>query len=415
MRTRGPGAATMLRRALRGLAAHPLRALLTTVGIVMGVAALTATIAIGNGAKALIGSEIRSLGSNILLVQPGSARDGAVRLGAGSAASLTHADADAISAEIPGVVVAAPAVAAEAQVVRAGRNWSTLVGGVPPGYLIARDWTLADGRPFTAQEAQRAAKVALIGQTLAERLFPDASPLGARIRIGDVPVQVIGVLAAKGQSAAGHDQDDVALIPLKTAKIRVFGDGGADRRAVDLILVKLAAAEAIAPAAERIRLLLRQRHRIAAGAPDDARVIDPIAAMEAETAILDDLRLLLSALASVSLVVAGITIANIMLVAVAERTRDIGIALAVGARPGDVMAELLLEAALLALLGGLAGVALGFAITSVVALALGWAVPLGFGAVALGLGLAALVGLGAGIVPALTAARTDLVAALRSE
>ena len=402
--------------ALRALRVNALRSALAMLGIVVGVAAVITMVAIGGGASLRIAEQIRSLGANLLLVQPGSAREGAVRLGAGSRPTLTDGDAQAIAADLPAVHVAAPSVAGNAHLVRGNRNWSTLIGGVVPAYLIARDWRVERGRGFTVEELNGAAKVALLGTTVAERLFEDEDALGQVVRIANVPFTVVGVLGAKGQNAAGRDQDDVALIPLPAARLRVLGGrSGANPRAVDFILVKVADGAAIGGAEEQIRALLRQRHRLAPDAEDDFRLSNPAAAMDAEAAATRSLALLLAAVAAVALLVGGIGIMNVMLVSLAERTREIGLRLAVGARARDIRRQFLIEALTLSGVGGLAGVLLGIGSAGAIAQALGWAVLISPGMLLLAFASAAAVGVFFGFYPALRASRLDPIEALRFE
>ncbi len=406
-----------LRIAFRAVRANALRSALTVLGVVIGVAALIAMIAISGGAHSQVAEQIRSLGANLLLVQPGSTNRGAVRLGAGSRQSLTEQDAAAIADEVPGVLVTAPTIAGSAQLVRGNLNWSTLVGGVTPAYLTARDWRVRTGRPFTPEELDSAAKVVLLGTTVVEKLFADEDPLGRWIRIGSVPFTVIGVLDEKGQAAAaGRDQDDVALIPLSAAKLRLLGGRGkANRRAVDFILVKVAAAGAVPTVREQIRRQLRQRHRLAADAEDDFQVREPAETMQAQAAATRSLSLLLTAVASISLVVGGIGIMNTMLAAVTERTREIGLRQAIGARRRDVRNQFLVESVLLCLLGGLAGVALGVAAAAAFADLAGWPILVSPAVVLLAVAFAGTVGMFFGLYPAHKAARLDPIEALRFE
>jgi len=406
-----------MRSATRALRANLLRSALTMLGIVIGVAAVIAMVAVGSGAQTQVADQIRSLGANLLLVQPGSSRDGAVRLGAGSRHSLTEDDAAAIAAEVPGVLTAAPTVAGSSHLVHGNLNWSTLVGGITPDYLIARDWSVTSGRPFTAQEAESAAKVVLLGATTATELFPNEEPLGQGIRIANVPFTVVGVLGEKGQAAAsGRDQDDVALIPLSAAKLRVLGARSqVSRQSVDFILVKAMSTAAMAGVQQQIELLLRQRHRVAPGADDDFQVREPAAAMEAQAAAARSLTLFLAAVASVSLLVGGISIMNITLVSVTERTREIGLRQAVGARRRDIRNQFLIEAVMLCLLGGLTGIALGIAAAVAIAELVGWPIFISPLAVIVAFGFAGAVGVFFGFYPAHKASRLDPIEALRFE
>jgi putative ABC transport system permease protein len=406
-----------LRCALRAVRSNVLRSTLTMRGIIIGVAAVIAMVAIGSGAQNQVTDRIRSLGANLLLVQPGSTSQGAVRLGAGTRPSLTEDDAAAIAREVPGAVVAAPTVSGTAQVVNGNLNWSTQANGITPDYLIARDWQVEKGRTFTREEVDGAAKVALLGTSVVEKLFQGADPLGQVVRIASVPFTVVGVLADKGQNAGtGRDQDDTVLIPLTAAKVRVLGARGkVSQRAVDFILVKGASPEAMAPVQEQIRQLLRQRHRLAADAGDDFQVREPAAAMAAQAAATRSLTLLLAAVASVSLVVGGISIMNIMLVSVTERTREIGLRQALGARRRDVRNQFLIEAIVLCAFGGLAGVLLGIGVTIAIAKLAGWPVFISPAAMVLSFGFANAIGMFFGFYPAHKASRLDPIEALRFE
>ena len=406
-----------MRSAVRALRANLLRSALTMLGIVIGVAAVIAMVAIGSGAQTQVDDQIRSLGANLLLIQPGSSRDGAVRLGAGSRHSLTEDDAAAIAAEVPGVLTAAPTVAGTGHLVHGNLNWSSLVGGITPDYLVARDWSVARGRVFTSEEMDVAAKVVVLGATTAEELFPDEEPLGQVMRIANVPFTVIGVLGEKGQAAAsGRDQDDVALIPLTAAKLRVLGARSqVSRKAVDFVMVKATSTDAMAPVQQQIEQLLRQRHRLTPATDDDFQVREPAAAMEAQAAAARSLTLFLAAVASVSLVVGGISIMNIMLVSVTERTREIGLRQAVGAQRRDIRSQFLIEAVMLCLLGGLTGIAVGIAAAIAIAELVGWPIFISPLAVVVAFGFAGAVGVFFGFYPAHKASRLDPIEALRFE
>jgi putative ABC transport system permease protein len=405
-----------VRIAMRMVTANPLRSALTMLGIVIGIAAVIAMVAIGSGAQQQVTNQIRSLGSNLVLVQPGSLNDGAVRLGAGRRVSLSQEDAAAIAQEVTGVVVAAPALAGQVHVVHANRNWSTFIGGVTPDYLIARDWRVERGREFTSAEVTAGAKVALIGTSLAAELFSGEEPIGATIRFGSVPFEVVGVLAEKGPSdAAGRDQDDVALVPLSTARLRLVGGSEVNRLAVHFILVKAASAEATTTLQDPIRMLLRQRHRLASAAADDFQLREPAAAMRAHVEATRSLTFLLAAVASVSLLVGGISIMNIMLVSVAERTREIGLRRAVGARKRDIKHQFLIEAMFLCLLGGIAGVCLGIGAAVALAKLAGWPVLVNPAAVIAAVSVAGAIGISFGFYPAMKASTLDPMDALRFE
>lgn len=403
--------------ALRAIRANLLRSALTMLGIVIGVAALIVMLALGDGAQDRVAEQIRALGSNLLMVRPGAAQDGAARAGAGSRDTLTEEDARAIALEIPTVLVAAPTVAGTGQLVYGNRNWEALVGGITADYLIAREWAIARGRPIVAADEATAAKVVLLGATTAARLFEREDPLGRTVRIANVPFSVIGVLAEKGAaSGSGRDQDDVALIPLATAKLRVLGARSQIRRsAVDFIMVKVVGEAALAPTQTAIERLLHQRHRIRAGQEDDFQVQEPSATMEAQAAAARSMTLFLGIVASVSVVVGGISIMNIMLVSVTERTREIGLRQALGARRSQVRDQFLVEAVLLCVFGGVAGIVVGVAVALGVAESLGWPVTITPQAVVLALGFAAAVGISFGYYPANKASRLDPIDALRFE
>jgi putative ABC transport system permease protein len=405
----------LLRIALRALAVNKLRSALTMLGIVIGVGAVIVMIAVGAGAQARVEEQIRALGSNLLLVMPGSTTAGGVRLGFGSASTLTEDDVAAINREIP-EALAAPAVRGAAQVIWGNTNWSTQIYGTTPEYLDVRQWPLAAGRSFEPAEMAAAAKVCLLGATVARQLFGDADPLDQSIRIKRVPFTVIGVLDVKGQSLMGTDQDDLVLVPLKTARSRVLGTASAARnRTVGTIWVKAADGVDTKELEGHVRSLLRQRHRIQPGADDDFSLRNLAEVMAAQEASSRVLALLLAAVASVSLLVGGIGIMNIMLVSVTERTREIGLRMAVGARTRDILGQFLVEAVTLSLIGGLAGVALGIGTSVLIAELAGWRIALSPEAVGLAVAFAFAIGVFFGFYPARKAARLNPVEALRFE
>jgi len=405
----------LLRIALRALAVNKLRSALTMLGIVIGVGAVIVMIAVGAGAQARVEEQIRALGSNLLLVMPGSTTAGGVRMGFGSGSTLTEDDVLAINREVP-EALAAPALRGSAQVIYGNTNWSTLVFGVTPEYLEVRQWPLVSGRGFEPGEMAGAAKVVLIGATVAKQLFGSTDPLDQSIRIKRVPFTVIGVLDTKGQSLMGTDQDDLVLVPIKTARSRVLGTASAARnRTVGTIWVKAADGVDTKTVEGQVRSLLRQRHRVQAGADDDFSLRNLQEVMAAQEASSRVLALLLAAVASVSLLVGGIGIMNIMLVSVTERTREIGLRMAVGARTRDILGQFLVEAVTLSLIGGLIGVALGVGGALAIAQLAGWRIVISPEAVVLAVAFAFVIGVFFGFYPARKAARLNPVEALRFE
>jgi putative ABC transport system permease protein len=407
--------AALLRIALRALAVNKLRSALTMLGIVIGVGAVIVMIAVGAGAQARVEDQIRALGSNLLLVMPGSTTAGGVRMGFGSGSTLTEDDVVAINREIP-EALAAPALRGNAQVVWGNSNWSTQIFGVTPEYLDVRQWPLVAGRSFEPAEMAGAAKVCLIGATVAKQLFGANDPLDQSIRIKRVPFTIIGVLDVKGQSLMGTDQDDLILVPIKTARSRVLGTASAARnRIVGTIWVKAADGIDTKIVEDHVRSLLRQRHRVQAGGDDDFSLRNLAEVMAAQEASSRVLALLLAAVASVSLLVGGIGIMNIMLVSVTERTREIGLRMAVGARTRDILGQFLVEAVTLSLIGGLVGVVLGIAGALAIAELAGWRILISPQAVALAVAFAFVIGVFFGFYPARKAARLNPVEALRFE
>jgi len=405
----------LLRIALRALAINKLRSALTMLGIVIGVGAVIVMIAVGAGAQARVEEQIRALGSNLLLVMSGATTAGGVRLGFGSNFTLSEDDAAAINREIP-EAIAAPALRGSAQLIWGNTNWSTQIYGVTPEYLDARQWPLAAGRVFEPAELSSAGKVCLLGATVAKELFGGADPLDQVIRIKRVPFTVIGVLETKGQSLMGTDQDDIVLMPISTARTRVLGSANVARqRSVGTIWVKASDGVDTKVIEDQVRSLLRQRHRLQAGADDDFSLRNLQEVMAAQEASSRVLALLLAAVASVSLLVGGIGIMNIMLVSVTERTREIGLRMAVGARTRDILGQFLVEAVTLSLIGGLIGVALGMGASYAIANFFGWRVLLSAQAVGLAVAFAFAIGVFFGFYPARKAARLNPVEALRFE
>jgi putative ABC transport system permease protein len=404
-----------IRSALSAIAGNALRSLLTMLGIVIGVAAVIAMVAIGSGARNLVDRQIRSLGANLAIVTPGNVTQGGARLGAGAASTLSDEDAAAISREIEGVAAAAPFVRGNAQVVAGGANWGTSVYAVDLEYFTAREWDIESGRSFDPEEIRRGEIVVLLGRTVARNLFGDSDPLDQTIRVRNVPFKVIGVMAPKGQSAFGQDQDDAIFVPLDAGRRRVIGRNYAKDRSVGSIFVKFEREDDIAPGIERMEALLRQRHRLLPDQENDFSVRNLTEVANTASASANTLSLLLAAVAAVSLLVGGIGIMNIMLVSVTERTREIGLRLAVGARPRDILGQFLIEATTLATIGGAIGVALGVGAAHAIANAAGWPSLISPNAVLVAVLFSGLVGIFFGFYPAQRAARLDPIEALRRE
>jgi putative ABC transport system permease protein len=401
--------------ALSALRANRMRSSLTMLGVVIGVAAVIAMVSVGAGATQRISQQIQSIGSNLIIVMPGSLTSNGIRLGSGAGQSLTEDDAAAIREECPSVAAAAPIVRTGAQVMAGNNNWATVIYGTTPDYLLIRDYQISDGQAFGEPELDSAAKVALIGQTVAEQLFGTAEPVGKSFRIRNVPFTVSGVLAPKGQSPGGQDQDDVVIIPLSTAKRQVTGANMANARSVGSIMVQAISPKATATAVTEVQALLRQRHHTQQGQDDDFTVRNLSEMLEAQEASAQIMALLLGAIASVSLIVGGIGIMNIMLVSVTERTKEIGIRRALGARNADILTQFLVEAITLSALGGVVGIGLGAGASWIIARVSDWSVLLSPGAIVLAFTFSALVGMFFGWYPARKAAHLDPVVALRYE
>ena len=404
-----------LRIALRALKVNKLRSILTMLGIIIGVGAVITMIAVGGGAQARVEEQIKSLGSNLMIIIPGSTTSGGVRMGGSSAQTLTEDDAWAITREVQEVQASAPSNRGTGQIIAGNSNWSTVIYGVTPEYMEVRDWFIVSGRGFEPQEVSGAGKVALIGQSVAKQLFGDADPVDQQIRIRKVPFTVVGMLDKKGQSMMGTDQDDVILVPLATARNRLFGNPQGKLRRVGVISVKVRDGQNMKEAEDRIRELMRQRHKLQPGAEDDFTIRNLTEILQAQEASSKVLALLLAAVASVSLLVGGIGIMNIMLVSVTERTREIGLRMAVGARASDILKQFLVEAVTLSLIGGLLGIALGLGGSLAIGEFAGWRTSLSPASVVLAVGFAAAIGIFFGFYPARKASRLLPIEALRYE
>lgn len=404
-----------LRTAGEALRANLLRSVLTALGIIIGVGAVIIMVAVGSGAESRVQDLIKSLGSNLMFVVPGSSSTQGVRQGRGTLTTLTVDDADAMVREIPSVLHAAPVVRGSGQVVFGNLNWSTTIQGIRRDNLEAREWVIENGRGIRPENLHAASKVALIGDTVREKLFGDDNGVGETIRIKRIPFKIIGNLAAKGETPTGQDQDDLVFIPLTTAKKRVLGGRRVAGNRVTFIVVKARSGGELAEAEEAITELLRQRHKIRPGDKDDFRVRNIAELLQKRQESSRIMSLLLAAVAFISLLVGGIGIMNIMLVSVTERTREIGLRMAVGASARDIMAQFLTEAVLISIVGGTIGIALGLGGAAIAAKIASWPLLVQPGSVLLAFGVAAVVGIFFGFYPARKASRLDPIEALRHE
>jgi len=405
-----------IRIALRSLRVNKLRSALTMLGIIIGVGAVIAMVAVGAGASARVAEQIQSLGSNLIIVLSGSVNTGGVRIGQGSQLTITEDDSASIAREIAAVQVSAPSIRGTSQVVFGNLNWSTGIQGVTADYFEARDWLVVSGRPISPEDVDGATKVALLGQTTVQNLFGgDMDPLGQIVRIKKVPFAVIGVLDRKGQNSWGQDQDDVILIPLSTAKKKVLGKSNSNPRAVQAISVKIRPGEDMSEAESQLRELLRQRHRLQPYQEDDFNVRNLSEILQTQEDSSKVMTYLLAAIASVSLLVGGIGIMNIMLVSVTERTREIGLRMAVGARGRDILGQFLIEAVTLSLIGGVIGIVAGVGGAEALSYFAEWRTLVAPQAIGLAFGFAAAVGVFFGFYPARKAARLGPIEALRYE
>jgi putative ABC transport system permease protein len=404
-----------LRTAWRALSTNLLRSILTMLGIIIGVAAVITMIAIGNGAQQRVEQEISGLGTNVMLVFAGSQATAGLRLGAQTGQNLTEEDAQAIAIEVPEVQVTAPSSRRSAQVILGNVNWGTSIVGTNASFLEVRDWALSSGRVFETEEISGSGKVAILGQTVVKELFGDEDPIDQTIRVQRVPVKVIGVLSPKGQNSSGTDQDDIVLVPISTFRNRIDGRVRGKLKRVGAIFVKVQQGQSMAAAEDGVRELLRQRLKVQVGLPDNFTVRNLTEVLKAQEDSSRVFGLLLAAVAGVSLLVGGIGIMNIMLVSVTERTREIGLRLAVGARGRDILRQFLIEAVTLSVIGGAVGVLLGLGATWAIAEFAQWQVVLSSQAVFLAVGFSAAVGVFFGYYPARRAAALLPIQALRHE
>jgi putative ABC transport system permease protein len=395
---------------LRALRRNKMRSILTALGIIIGVASVVAMVAVGNGAQARITNQVSALGQNLLTVFAGSKRSGGVNSGLGSASTITLTDADAIGREVTDVVAISPEVSASAQAIANGRNWSTTIAGESPDYLKIRDWKLAAGSMFTDREVRSAAKVAVIGSKTAHELFGPLNPVGQTVRVKNIPFVIIGLLESKGAGMGGQNQDDRIIIPYTTAMKRITGE-----KYLRSVNVQIVSAARMEVAQQQITSLLRQRHRLTADRDNDFNIFNQKEIADTVNSISKIITLLLGSIAGISLVVGGIGIMNIMLVSVTERTREIGIRIAVGAQPGDIKLQFLIEAITLSLFGGLIGVLLGIGASKLVAVVADFKAIVSTGSIILAFGVSFAIGVFFGFYPARKAARLDPIEALRYE
>jgi len=404
----------VLRVAIRALLRNKMRSFLTTLGVIIGVSAVIAMVAIGEGAKARVSEAFASMGSNILIVLSGSTTSGGARGGFGSMPTLTWDDLKAMRAESSAVRYAAPQLRSSASVISEDQNWGTSINGVSPEFFLIKDWPVASGSPISQSDIEGGTKVVVLGQTVAEKLYgPSADPVGQTVRIKNFPFQVVGVAARKGQSAMGQDQDDVVFMPYSTFQAKI--QGGLQKFIPGIVMVSANSSEDVSRAEKQISNLLRDRHHIAIGGDDDFSIRNMTEMATAQQEGVNTFTNLLASIAAVSLLVGGIGIMNIMLVSVTERTREIGIRMAVGARPRDVLAQFLVEALTLSSFGGIIGVLLGIFGARWLAGVLGWPILVRVDIIVIAVIFSGVVGVIFGLYPAQKAARLDPIDALRFE
>jgi putative ABC transport system permease protein len=400
---------SLLSMATGSILKNKMRTMLTMLGIVIGVGAVIVMVAVGNGAQKQIEAQIKNLGTNLIVVTPGSTAAGGASQGAQTFNRLTVADADKIKSDATLLSAVSPVIVTRTQVITGKGNWRTEIDGVSTDYLSIRDWSVTSGDLFTDDDVRAKRKVAVLGATIVKNLFPDSDPVGTQIQLGHVPFTVVGVLAAKGQTSSGVDQDDIVLVPYTTAQDRLSGF-----TFLGQILASASSPKDMAAAQEEIRGIMRDSHGLG-GSPDDFTVRDQTAIAQAATSTTSVMTGLLAAIASISLVVGGIGIMNIMLVSVTERTREIGIRMAVGARGSDVLTQFLVESVVMSLLGGVVGLAIGFGGAAILGHVMGWTTATPLIAVFVAVGFSAAVGVFFGYYPARKAAALDPIQALRYE
>ena len=403
-----------IRVAVRALLRNKLRSVLTTLGIIIGVFAVIAMVAVGEGAKASVEASFASMGSNLLIILPGTTTRGGAFGGFGSMPTLTWDDLKAIRAEVPTIRYAAASLRATAQVQSEEQNWGTSITGTSPEFFDLRSWPIASGASFTQSDMDGGVKVAVLGQTVVDKLFgPNSDPVGQSIIIKNIPFQVIGVLTKKGQSSMGQDNDDAVFVPQTTFQAKI--QGGLQKYIQGIIMVSAVSADATAKAQAQISALLRERHRTQPGMDDDFSIRNLTEIANSVQAGAATLTALLASVAAVSLLVGGIGIMNIMLVSVTERTREIGLRMAVGAKPRHILAQFLVEALTLSVMGGIVGIAFGLWTAQALAKRFGWPMILRPEIILIAVGFSALIGVGFGLYPARKASLLDPIDALRYE
>ncbi len=405
--------ASTFKIALRSLRVNKMRSILTSLGIIIGVSAVIVMLSIGEGAKNKISKDIESIGSNLLMVMSGSSTSGGVRMGGGSQPTLTTKDAEAILKSCDSVAEVAPIVSEVKQIVFANQNWSTSVSGITPSYMIVGLWDIESGRAITTEDNKNSTKVAVLGTTVVSNLFGDLDPIGKTIRISGSPFKVIGILKSKGQSGMGQDRDDTVLIPINTAQKKLFGTDFPGT--VKFINVQAKSSDVIEDAENEVKLLLRERHHIGKSKDDDFTVRNFTQMLETIKQATNTMTMLLGAIASVSLLVGGIGIMNIMLVSVTERTKEIGIRMAIGAKAMDIRIQFLIEALLLSLAGGLIGIFLGILIAKLFQALAGMDIVISLFSVLISFCFSGLVGMAFGFYPAYKASLLNPIDALRYE
>lgn len=404
---------SILKMATVSLKINKMRSILTSLGIIIGVSAVIIMLAVGSGASKKIAKDMESMGSNLLMIRSASAKSGGVRMGSGTRPTLTMKDAEAIEAKCRGILALAPYSSEAKQLTYGNQNWSTSVGGTTMPYFMIRNYEIESGRVFLPEDNKNSTKVAIIGQTVSTELFGDVDPIGKTVRIGNVPFKVVGLLKKKGSSGMGQDQDDMVFIPITTAQRKVFGTNFPGT--VNMIAVKAQNDEVINIAQEDITELLHHRHNIGKNQENDFEIRNLAEMQETIKSATKTMSLLLGAIASVSLIVGGIGIMNIMLVSVTERTKEIGIRMAIGAKASDIRIQFLIESFLLSMIGGLIGVFIGVSGALLMQKFGGMNVAITLESILLSMGFSAAIGIGFGYYPAYKASLLNPIDALRYE